>query len=124
MPITYQTEQGGNFLRVIADGELTFAEMRSTHDRIVADPELRGVTRVLVDLRSVSRFAFAANELLSLARSHGMLPFARPCARIAFVAPAGVAFGLARMYEISRQPENDLVMVFTQEAPAVRWLAE
>ena len=124
MPIGYQVEQGGRFLRISAAGVLSFAEILETKDRLMFDPAAREVRRVLVDLLAVEQFALEPASLRALATTHTSLPFAAAGSRMAFVVASPLAYGLARMYELSRWNAPDAIDVFRDAEAAQRWLDE
>jgi hypothetical protein len=124
MPLTHQIEFDGKLLRVTGSGVVTFAEILETRSALLADSVTANVVRVLVDLTHVDQFALETADLRCLASNHISLPFARAGSRLAFLVSSPVAYGLARMYELSRWNAPDRIEVFNDAAAAMRWLQE
>ena len=122
MPLGYQVEQSGQFLRITATGVLAFAEIVAVRDQLLVDPSVRGVTHVLVDLLAVDQFAMDPSALRALATAHTALPFSKPGSRLAFVVASPLAYGLARMYELARWNAPDAIDVFKTMDAALDWL--
>lgn len=98
-------------------GVFTNAELTEHYRRLVADPAFDPGYAQLADLRDVTEFAVDSALIESTARES---VFAAGTAR-AFVAPKGVAFGLARMFT-AYAPEDQAVRVFERMEEAETWL--
>jgi hypothetical protein len=77
-----------------------------------------------VDATRVERFALDSVDLRALAANHVSMPFVRAGTRMAFLVGSPVAYGLARMYEMSRWNAPDAIEVFNSKDAALRWLSE
>src|SRR5215469_9714893 len=78
-----------------ADGCVTFNDVRSHQDRLLADPEFDPSFDQLVDATAVTEFDITADEARTIARRR----IFSPKSRRAIVAVNPHVFGLSRMME-------------------------
>jgi hypothetical protein len=89
------------------------------HARALAsDPRFDQSFQQLIDLREVTDLDFPSSTIRSLAQ---MSPWGFG-ARRAVVVGTDVAFGMARMYQILREPDGEDVRIFRGVEPALEWL--
>ena len=118
MPESYDIDPARSLVVCRAWGEFSNRDLQEHYRRLVADPAFDPRYAQLADLREVSDFSVDSQVIESAARQQ---IFASGTPR-AFVAPKGVAFGLARMFAAHAAEERD-VRVFEQIADAEEWLA-
>ncbi|MEP6730844.1 MAG: hypothetical protein ABJE10_09405 [bacterium] len=99
-------------------GTLSNEDVREHYRRLAADPHFDPAYRQLADLREVTEFSVDSNTLEEIARAQ---IFARGTRR-AFIAPSGIAFGLARMFSAHAAVAGQVMEVFLDARAAEDWL--
>jgi hypothetical protein len=118
MPESYEIDAQRELVICRAWGQLTGEELRAHYKRMLADPAFRPEYRQLADLRDVTDFTVDSRTIEDAARLHVFAPGTRR----AFVAPQGVAFGLARMFAQHSTGADQRMEVFADAQSAERWL--
>jgi hypothetical protein len=118
MPESFEIDPQRELVICRAWGVLTDEELRCHYSRMVADPAFRPEYRQLADLRDVTDFTVNSRTIEDAARQQVFAPGTRR----AFVAPKGVAFGLARMFSMYSAAANQAMEVFAEPRPAEEWL--
>ena len=117
MPESYDIDHGRSLVVCRAWGEFSNGDLREHYRRLAADPAFDPRYAQLADLRGVTDFSVDSETIESAARKQVFAPGTPR----AFVAPKGVAFGLARMFAAYSADAND-VHVFERMADAEEWL--
>lgn len=117
MPESYEIDPARSLVVCRAWGEFSNRDLQEHYRRMVADPAFDPRYAQLADLRGVTDFSVDSRMIEATAR---MQIFASGTPR-AFVAPKGVAFGLARMFAAYATDEA-AVHVFERLADAEAWL--
>ena len=118
MPLQYVIDSSNRLVTTICSGVLTFSDVAACTEAMRADPEFQSDFRHLNDVTQVTKFSLRYDDLHLIRKS--LDPFSDQCRR-AFVAPgSGVAFGLARMYQLMLGNPN--CEVFHSLDEAQRWL--
>ena len=99
-------------------GVFTKADVLAHRQRLKANPQFDATFRQLADFSGVTRFAISATSVKALTTSD---PWDSD-ARRAFLAPADVVFGMARMYEMLMGKFTSNIAVFRRAEEAERWL--
>ncbi|MEO5817976.1 MAG: hypothetical protein ABIT20_22095 [Gemmatimonadaceae bacterium] len=118
MPESFEIDPQRELVICRVWGILTDAEVRSHYKRMVADPAFRPDYRQLADLRDVTEFSVESKTIEDAARQQIFAPGTRR----AFVAPRGVAFGLARMFALYSAAADQVTEVFAEARSAEDWL--
>jgi hypothetical protein len=118
MPEAYDIDPARSLVVCRAWGEFSNRDLHEHYRRLVADPSFDPRYAQLADLREVTEFSVDSEMIESSARKHIFAPGTPR----AFVAPKGVAFGLARMFAAYSPDERD-VHIFERVADAEAWLA-
>ncbi|MEO8333783.1 MAG: hypothetical protein ABI664_02340 [bacterium] len=118
MPESFEIDPQRELVVCRAWGLLTDEELRDHYKRMLADPAFRPDYRQVADLRGVTDFTVDSKTIEEAARMHVFAPGTRR----AFVAPMGVAFGLARMFSLYSATADQLLEVFTDVRSAEEWL--
>jgi hypothetical protein len=127
MPISMRVDRARNVSYATATGVVTDADLRQLCARILSDPEYDPTADHIFDGNGIERLEVSpatlqeAAQLFARADRH-ISKGTRP--KVAIVAPADAAFGLARMYETYREmqasPKRYLVCRTMTEAR--RWI--
>ena len=118
MPESYDIVPSRSLVVCRAWGEFSNADLEEHYRRLAADPAFDPQFAQLADLCGVTEFSVDSALIESAAR-HSVFAAGTPRA---FVAPKGVAYGLARMFA-SYAAQDDTVHVFERLADAEAWLA-
>ena len=127
MPISIRVDPVRKISYTTATGVITDADLRQVCARILSDPDYDPAADHIFDGNGVERFEVSPATVQEAARlfartDRAVPKGARP--KVAIVAPADAAFGLARMYETYREmqtsPKRYLVCRTMTEAR--RWL--
>lgn len=118
MPESYQIDAGRALVICRAWGVLSNADLREHYRRLAADPEFSPTYAQLADLRGVTEYTVDSELIESAARAQ----IFDPGTRRAFVAPPGVAFGLARMFAAHSASVGQVLEVFSELHDAEEWL--
>ena len=118
MPADYVIDAEHRIVYSRAWGEFTEADVLVHRQRLTADPQFDPTFRQLADFSGVTCLALTYASVNALTSSD---PW-HPEARRAFVAPADVVFGMARMYEMLLGEQKSNIAVFRRAEEAERWL--
>lgn len=118
MPESFEIDADRKLVICRAWGLLTDEELRDHYKRLLADPAFRPEYCQFADLRGVTEFTVDSRTIEDAAR---MQVFS-PGTRRAFVAPTGVAFGLARMFSAYSASAGQTLEVFKDVHSAEEWL--
>ena len=123
MPTAMEIVNDGRGLRLIGSGILTGAEMIAATNDLEANPDLfRRLVFGLVDLREVTELRLTGEDVKALAHMDRRLALVNPSLCVAVVAPKGVVFGMARMWEVLAEPTGWPTAVFRDMADAEIWI--
>jgi hypothetical protein len=118
MPESYEIDAARALVICRAWGELSNADLREHYRRLAADPAFCPDYAQLADIRDVTDFTVDSAMIESAAHA----PVFSPGTRRAFVAPRGVAFGLARMFAAHSSAGGQNLEVFSELCAAQAWL--
>jgi hypothetical protein len=121
VPIVYRYEPATRIVRIEFSGEIAEAELVDVAHRLATDSSLPPGHRELVDLRGVERTSVTSAALRHVAGLFTRTDGRADRTRVAVCAPADLAFGLSRMYEVYREPAGKL-RVFRTIEEASAWL--
>ena len=106
---TIRIDDQQRLVTVDLEGPMTDSRLIALSRRMRAMEEQIGSHNILVDTSKTTEMNLSASVIFSLAQT------SRPRSnRIAIVAPDVVAFGMARMYEMSVSRNAERVRVFTE----------
>ena len=100
MNVTYSIDKQRRLILTIAEGGVTFDDVRGHQDRLLADPDFDVSFDQLIDTTAVTKVDISASEARILAERR----IVSPESRRAFVATKPHIFGLGRMMEIYHEP--------------------
>jgi hypothetical protein len=118
MPESFEIDPVRGLIVCRAWGILSNEDLRAHYERLLVDPAFRPEYRQIADLRDVADFTVDSRTIEEVAH---MRVF-KPGTRRAFVAPMGVAYGLARMFSIHSASAGQVLEVFTDLPSANEWL--
>ena len=118
MPATYQIDASRKLVLSKAIGVLTAAEMFAHDASLHADPLFQPYYSNLADFSEATDVQATGMEIRRLADES---PF-RSGARRAFVVPAPLLYGVARMFQIFTEEHGVDMQLFDEVALASRWL--
>ncbi len=121
MPLSHRVDRDAGVAFATATGALGDEEVLDFAKRMANDPEFRSGVHELIDLRAADLRAVTSRTLRRVAEIFAAFDTAATRGRIAFVAPADVAFGLSRMYQAYRTDAVE-VRVFREMDEARAWL--
>ena len=107
-------------IAVVAEGDVTFAEIAVLLDELIDDPRIQPGTGILVDSRKVEG-APSTPELRMIARDLAPLRD-RGVNRIAVCADSMFVYGIARMFAVFAELLGIHVAAFRDMDTAKRWL--
>lgn len=122
MPVLHALDPELGVYVITLRGMLTDEELVEAAGRMLGDPGRPLGIPELVDARDVQVQEASSRAIREVAEMYSRDPRPEEGVRIAFVAPADVAFGLARMYEALRQQSAAEFRTFRQMDEAVAWL--
>ncbi len=122
MPISYRVDEELGIFIVTLRGALTDEELLETTKRMIDDPAKRPGLHELVDAQDVQLREASSSAVRQVAELFAAGPRPEKGVRVAFVAPADAAFGVARMYEALRQQSAAEFRVFRAMDEALAWL--
>jgi hypothetical protein len=118
VPTSYGIDPQRRLVISRAWGVLSDADLHEHYAQISADPAFDPAYRQFADLREVTELAVSAAAVEIAAK----VPVFSPGARRAFVAPADLHFGMARMFGIYAEDSGQVVQVFRDAHAAEAWL--
>jgi hypothetical protein len=117
MPFEVHLDESTTVLHIRGTGKVNDAELADLSKRVRQDPAFIAGCALLYDGSAATAHSLSANLIQSLAKE------ARGDKNhVAFVMPSAAGFGLARMYQILSDVENDRVQVFENPDDALVWL--
>jgi hypothetical protein len=101
-------------------GRVTWNEIKARQDQTKTDPDFNPEFNQIVNLSGVTSFAMNSGQASVLAQRTVF----SSTSRRAFVAPAPIAFGMSRMWEIFTEMSDNpsQICVFDDLASALEWL--
>lgn len=117
MPARYTIDKAQRTVFMTIRGKLDMADVRDVVGRLIQDPDFDPVFQELVDARDMTLPNLFYEDFQSI--SDHVDPFSHQSRR-AIVAPEGVLYGIARMYQLIRGGEN--TRVFSSRDEALAWL--
>ena len=120
MPFRYVVHTEHRLVVSIGSDRLTWKEIKARQDQTKTDPNFNPEFNQIVDLREVTGFDMTSAQASSLARR---MVFSSTSKR-AFVASRPAVFGVARMWEILSELEDNPseIRVFYDLPSALEWL--
>ena len=118
MAWSYQIDPERGIVFSVFDGTTTDADVSAHQKALSADPAFEPGFSQLLDFRGVTSVRLTAAGVRAVAEAKNF----GAGSRRAIVVASNVAYGMARMFEILRDPEPDTVEVFRDLAEARRWL--
>ena len=118
MPESYEIDVARGLVVCRAWGDLSNEDLRRHYRRLAADPDFSPDFLQIADLSGVTEFTLDSSVVEAEAQTS---VFARGTRR-AFVAPKGVAYGLARMFAAHSAEAGQEMQVFTERSNAEEWL--
>ena len=109
MPIVVEVDQTYRVRYAAASGVLTDADVLEGYGGVLADPAYDPGLDMVFDCTGIERFDVAPATITRIAdlvarADRAIPPGAHP--RAAIVAPADIAFGMARMYQARRESQH------------------
>jgi hypothetical protein len=122
MPIVHRVDRALGVVFATASGSLGDEELLDFAQKTANDPEFRSGVHELIDLRAADVSQITSRGLRRAAEIFAAFDSGPSHARIAFVAPADVVFGLSRMYQAFRSDSPAEIGVFRELHEARAWL--
>jgi hypothetical protein len=123
VPIEYEIDQTRRLIRTTCRGEVRFPDVIA-HFRTLRDhPALPESPDVLLDFTELETFP-DSEHLRSVALEVGSLMPTLKWRNCALVAPADLAFGIGRMFEMATESYFHAIVVFRKREEAEAWLAK
>ena len=122
MPIAWEVDPARSLVLMTATGDVTMADWLQARREYGGDPAMLACRRFLVDLRQAA-MALRGDEVRALSGTRRELPFVTPESRTAVVVANPLAYGLSRMYELTRKDDGRF-RVFDDYDQALRWIEE
>src|SRR5258706_16135391 len=102
MPIVYRVDHDAHLVLALGHGEMTDADVFGYQREVWSRPDVKGYDE-LIDMTKVTRIALpSVDRVQDLAALSADMDDKGKRSRIAIVAPADVAYGLARMFQSYR----------------------
>ncbi|HMF15835.1 MAG TPA: hypothetical protein VKE98_01455 [Gemmataceae bacterium] len=125
MPTSVHYIGAGRGLHFKCWGVLTGEDVMSATASLESDPDaFRNLTYSLVDLIEVTELELTGDEVRSVAYLDRRLAQINACLCVAVVAPKGVVFGMARMWEVLAEPTGWRIRIFRDLHEAEIWIEE
>lgn len=122
MPLSFRIDRALGVVFAAAHGVLTDDDLIDFAQKTANDPELRSGLNELIDVRGADLRSVTTRTLRRVAEIFSAFDTGPSRGRVAFVAPADVAFGLSRMYQAYRSDAATEMSVFRAMAEARAWL--
>jgi len=109
VPIVVEVDQTRRVRYASASGVLTDADVLEGYAAVLADPAYDAALDMVFDCSDVEWLAVAPSTIKQIAELVALADRAIPAGvhpRAAIVAPADVAFGMARMYQARREAQD------------------
>ncbi|HET7535685.1 MAG TPA: hypothetical protein VFJ90_04475 [Candidatus Didemnitutus sp.] len=117
MPTDYVIDVPRRVIFSTTTGNSSLQEIKEHHTRLMQDPSFAPSFNQLLDLRQLEGHNATTADLMALAERNVF----GAGSRRAIVVSQDVHYGLARMFEMMRQGEEE-IMVFRDIAEARQWL--
>src|SRR5437660_8633707 len=104
MPASYRIDRDRGIVYSVATGVLTDDDLIAHQQRLAQDPDFKADFRQLFDTRGVTQVEVTPGALRHRADAN---PFGHG-ARRAVIAPGDVAFGLARLFQLTANARGHL----------------
>ena len=120
MPAHYVIDTERRLVLTSGNGVLTFEEIKSHQDRLMADPHLDPTFNQLIDVTAVTKLDISVEEAKTLARRAVL----SPASRRAVVAHEKSVYGMFRLMQTYHEgiTNPSHVAVFYDRVKAVNWL--
>lgn len=119
MPAEYQIDRSKGLVLSRAWGRIGKQDMIDHGNRLLADPAFQPDLRQLWDLTEITESSLDFADLTSMSQVNVFAP----ASRRAVLAPADVAFGMARSFQMLRETKGESgIRVFRERSEALRWL--
>jgi phosphopantothenate synthetase len=127
MAIDIRYENGKRFLTVVVKGQLSHEEYKTTMDRITQSEQYPADINALWDVRDQdfrNVTASTVKSIIAISRQYSE----RGSSRVAIIVKDNLAFGMMRMYELTRKNEeydlSQIHMVFKDYSEGEKWLLD
>jgi hypothetical protein len=120
MPATFRIDPATHVIYSRGWGVLTDEDIVSNRAALVRDPAFTASSSQLYDFSEVSDLQVTVAGVRLLAQKSVFLPTARR----ALVVASDVAYGMARMYAIISNRDEEHFRIFRTHAAAVAWLTQ
>ncbi len=122
MPITYRIDDRQGLVVTTINGTILEAELRAHAAAVAADTNAQACTRAIVDISERVEVSVDSKVVAELGMASGEVTRITG-RRVAVVAPADMAYGLARVFQGFRSGSNGSeLQVFRNRAEAEAWL--
>jgi len=121
MPIDYSLTTPDIDIHVMITGVVSPADVGVYMRDLMKDFESLDGTRALIEIDSLKPRGFKYMSMRGLAVETGRFESKLEGSRTAILAASALAFGLARMYVLMRNPPYTM-SVFREREPAMQWL--
>lgn len=118
MAFAFLVDPGRSLVLSRAFATVTDADLIAHVRRLRGDPVFRSNMRQLADFRDATKVVVSATGVHELA---ALSPWGHG-ARRAVVVASDYAYGMARMYQMIREPAHDELEIFRQLDKALDWL--
>jgi hypothetical protein len=123
VPIEYEIDQSLSLIRTTCRGEVRFPDVIAHFRALREHASLPQGVDVLLDFTELETFP-DSEHIRSVALEVGSLMPAIQWRNCALVAPADLAFGIGRMFEMATETYFRAIMVFRKRDEAEAWLAK
>ena len=120
MALRYSIDKQRRLILTNAEGCVTFDDVRSHQDRLLADPEFDAGFDQLIDTTLTTKLDISAGQARTLAERR----IVSPESRRAIVATKPHIFGMGRMMEIYHLDVGSGGQVFYSMDEALKWLGK
>lgn len=112
-----EVDRERGYIRAKPLGQLTDELMAECSQHVRALPEFKAGMPMLLDLSAIGSMELTTDRVVSFAEAAQ-----KDVNRIAILAPQPAAYGMARMYEIIGDLNENRIGVYQNEATALQWL--
>jgi len=120
VPVRYVIDKKRKLVLTTGEGTLTFEEIKSHQDRLLADTNLDPGFNQLIDLTAVKMLSLSAGEAEQLARRKVLSPYSQR----AVVASEKSVYGMFRLMQTYHEATDghSHVAIFYDRNQALQWL--
>ncbi len=122
MPFRYEIDKESGLVLLVASGIARDEELLDANQKLMADPDLRHCTMELDDWRAVTGNELSTSCLRRMAEAWQKRDRHLEGAKLAWLVPRDVDFGVSRIYQVLRDGAPIEVESFRELADAERWL--